>query len=316
MLWQLPWESVLAVEPAWHHKQPGLPPDGLLVHRKRKGGRENGLLHDVRCRPNSGQAQEVVAAIQACRHRHYVEPRSEAVTWRQLGGASALLLLQQQQGTEAAGNGGQEWPDALLSLEFRPVWFRRECRASPAGGAGGPSSSAPPSSRTVSVWRPVGPPGYVALGDVVVPGLEPPQSPVRLYRDVSICSSGGAGDAPGEGPRLLQPKGFSLVFRDSLNPPVTVWRPIAPKGYVEAGCVAWPDMEEPPLGLVRCVRRDLAQPATLVQPPEIGPLWIGASSDNQSWRCSFWPVDNAARTFVAGKSDRPPTQQQVWAPVY
>ena len=50
VVWQLPWEGVLAVELAWHQQQPGLPPDGILLHRKRRGGRENGLLHDVRCR--------------------------------------------------------------------------------------------------------------------------------------------------------------------------------------------------------------------------------------------------------------------------
>ena len=44
--------------------------------------------------------------------------------------------------------------------------------------------------------------------------------------------------------------------------------------------MAWPDMEEPPLSLVRCLRRDLVEQATTYD----APLWSGASSDNQFWR--------------------------------
>ena len=50
VIWQLPWEGLLAAELAWHQQQPGMPPDGILLHRKRRGGRENSLIHDVRCR--------------------------------------------------------------------------------------------------------------------------------------------------------------------------------------------------------------------------------------------------------------------------
>ena len=57
----------------------------------------------------------------------------------------------------------QEHPDTLLSLEYRPVWYRRA--ASGGGGVGGGGGA---SSRSVSVWRPMGPPGYVSLGDVAV----------------------------------------------------------------------------------------------------------------------------------------------------
>ena len=59
----------------------------------------------------------------------------------------------------------QEHPDTLLSVEYRPVWYRR---GGTTGGGTTSSSSLSSSSRAVSVWRPVGPPGYVALGDVAV----------------------------------------------------------------------------------------------------------------------------------------------------
>ena len=63
-------------------------------------------------------------------------------------------------------------------------------------------------------------------------GTDPPPEPVRLYRD-PLATGGNDGDAPTEGPRLVPPVGFTLVFRDSAHPPVTIWRPMAPRGYAE-----------------------------------------------------------------------------------
>ena len=223
-------------------------------------------------RPSSSQAQEVLAAIQACRHRYYVAPRSEAASWREMrapaSAASSSMMMMFQRG--GRGLGGQEHPDTLLSLEFKPVWYRR-------GGSGGGSGA---SGRSVSVWRPVGPPGYVALGDVAVVrmggdspcftgwyglcgsgvsrstgpyinslcsddndaactqlGIDAPPSPVRLYRD-PLATGGNDGDAPTEGPRLCMPVGYTLVFRDSALPPVTIWRPLPPRGYAEVSVCA------------------------------------------------------------------------------
>lgn len=150
-----------------------------------------------------------------------MSPRSEAASWRE---------LRDPNGPSQAD--GQQRPDTLLSVEFRPVWYRH---ATGGGGApvalralGGGSGT---SSRTVSIWRPAGPPGYAALGDVVVLGTDGPPHPVRLYKDQG--GMGGDGDAPGEGPRLAPPVGYNLVFRDSTAPQVTIWRPIPPKGYLE-----------------------------------------------------------------------------------
>ena len=186
-------------------------------------------------RPSSGQAQEILAAIQSCRfrlvgvfkcmlqshvltfrsllfpltptshphRRYYVAPRSEAASWRELRGPSALMMLNRG----GAGRDGQvrprvpydgdtgvpekahltlpivppptaltpltliqEHPDTLLSLEFRPVWYRRAGSGGGAGGVGGGAGGA--SSRSMSVWRPVGPPGYVSLGDVAVVSVD------------------------------------------------------------------------------------------------------------------------------------------------
>ena len=56
------------------------------------------------------------------------------------------------------------------------------------------------------------------------------------------------------------------------------------------GCVAWGEIEEPPLALVRCVRRDLALPSSVYDHP----LWQGTSSDNQYWKAGIWQVHKGA----------------------
>ena len=52
----------------------------------------------------------------------------------------------------------------MPSLEFRRLWRGER------GGGGG----------MVSIWRPVGPPGYKPLGDVISQGVDPPSNPVEV----------------------------------------------------------------------------------------------------------------------------------------
>jgi hypothetical protein len=59
-------------------------------------------------------------------------------------------------------------PEVMLSMDFKRIW-----------------QSSRQGARPLSVWRPVGPPGYFALGDVAMPGREPPARPVTMYRDVA-----------------------------------------------------------------------------------------------------------------------------------
>jgi hypothetical protein len=78
----------------------------------------------------------------------------------------------------------QEMPDVMPSMDFKRVWQS----VSTAGARGARDT------RVLSIWRPVGPPGYSSLGDVAVAGSEPPSGkPVKMYKDVM-----GAGDAPGQ----------------------------------------------------------------------------------------------------------------------
>lgn len=90
-----------------------------------------------------------------------------------------------------------------------------------------------PGRRPLTIWRPQGPPGYWPLGDVAMPGTEPPAAPVKVYREASSSSSTSSGGATGSSrrPPLAAPSSFQLLFRDSrTGHPVTIWRPLPPSG--------------------------------------------------------------------------------------
>lgn len=114
------------------------------------------------------------------------------------------------------------------SCDWQLVWYCTPMSRPPGLTVRGAATS-------MSIWRPLGPPGYAALGDVAVGGLQPPAQPVRMYKDLALSD----GDAPGEGRRLVAPVGYALVFRDSGEPPLTLWRPVAPRGYAEVRGVGW-----------------------------------------------------------------------------
>lgn len=89
----------------------------------------------------------------------------------------------------------QEMPDVMPSMDFKRIW-----RSGAAGGGAG-------DTKHVSIWRPVGPPGYAALGDVAASGTGPPSGrPVKMYKDVL-----GAGDASGQVGQLGCVAGNGLV---------------------------------------------------------------------------------------------------------
>ncbi|KAF5830551.1 hypothetical protein DUNSADRAFT_14358 [Dunaliella salina] len=233
-------------------------------------------------RPHSHQAQELLQAINATRRRY--DKRS----------SQAAAELKSKQMLPAVSDAGQQLPETTLSVDFKPVWVALRRTANGAQVV------------CCSIWRPIGPPGYAMLGDVAERGADRPYQPVRMYRDTAPTD-----DTEGEDeahPRLAPPVGYALVFRDSAHPPATLWRPLPPRGYTEVGCVAWPEMEEPPISLVRCIRSDLAAPAKVYE----APLWQGVSSDNQFWVGSIWLVDSHLSTFLANKSSsRPPAMPRV-----
>jgi vacuolar protein sorting-associated protein 13A/C len=280
---EVQWSAPPASSSAGARAAPPPPTAVVVLHRKAPG--EGGeLMHAVATRAAGQQAAEVAAAITGARARYYLEPLLDMRGWR-------------QQPMVAAEHGADQlMPDVLPSMEWARVWAAWR-----------------PGSRAVSVWRPVGPPGYASLGDVAVAGDEPPARPSMMYKDVPAVAGS---DALGEGPRLAPPSGFALMYRSLAGMhPVTIWAPLAPRGYVALGAVVVPAMDEPMPGAVRCVRSDLVAPAPLAGSQSPVFSLRETASDGTEWACSLWPVDNTAQTVAVTKSPRTPPPA-AWTPIY
>lgn len=77
-------------------------------------------------------------------------------------------------------------------------------------------------------------------------------------------------------------------------------------------CVVVPAIDEPSPQVVRCMRRDLLQPASFFD----SPVWSDSSSDNMFWHCHVWQVDNPCSTFIAGRDDHQPATDRAVSPIY
>lgn len=77
-------------------------------------------------------------------------------------------------------------PQVTSTVEFTRIWWDKHAKH--------------PSLSQVSFWRPVPPPGYVALGDCMVTGMYCPPNNVLVLRDTDPATQ-----APGVAPLLARP---------------------------------------------------------------------------------------------------------------
>jgi hypothetical protein len=100
---------------------------------------------------------------------------------------------------------------------------------------------------TFTFWRPTSPDGWARLGDVVVSGQDPTQTPVMIVKDDPAY--------------LAKPVGFERVWADNWDnfdaSSVTFWAPVAPDGFVALGFAINGGTTPPDANLYRCVRADL-----------------------------------------------------------
>ncbi|MCO5593423.1 hypothetical protein L7F22_047437 [Adiantum nelumboides] len=146
--------------------------------------------------------------------------------------------------------------------------------------------------RTISIWRPVPPPGYVTVGDHITEGLEPPGFGIILKDDNSGWLA--------EPVRLVQcmhapGKGQEQIY---------VWYPVAPAGFVTLGCVVSRDKEPPLLQTLRCVRADLVNEVNMSRRP----IWSNSAS-RSGYNCSIWKLYNQANTFLARPDLKKPSDR-------
>lgn len=109
-------------------------------------------------------------------------------------------------------------------------------------------------------WRPLtNLEGFRPLGSVVVSGY----ANLNGARSTIVVSDGGqVGD--GRPAAVVSPTGYARVWDDSgssANRDGSVWRPIAPEGYLALGDVATGTRSPPSLDAIWCVRADLVTSA-------------------------------------------------------
>lgn len=178
-----------------------------------------------------------------------------------------------------------ESPEPIVSseryqnvAEFELVWWNRGNSA----------------KRKVSIWRPILPPGCFYVGDIAVPGYEPPNM-VRVLRDLI------------DGTVLRSPldlKQVGHIDKRRGMDSVSFWFPQAPPGYVSLGCIASKSTMKPEeTTLLRCVRSDLVSGG---QFPD-NSIWDTTEIKHTREGFSIWTLDNELGTFIVRNGfKRPP----------
>eukprot|EP00884_Botryococcus_braunii_P010315 jgi/Botrbrau1/19285/Bobra.0073s0028.1 len=180
------------------------------------------------------------------------------------------------------------------TADFRRVWWDKHARN--------------PSRLGVSIWRPIPPPGYVALGDCVDSGYDPPQS-VLVLRDSDVGGSpGGLGDFP---PLLKPPSAYKLIWRDESSRQdraLSIWSPVPYPGYVGMGYVASIGNQPPSRTLLRCVRADSAEKADLHAMRAAARLPVCG----RRTAIAMWRADDRLGTFIVTPANAAPANDDLW----
>ncbi|KAK4167527.1 hypothetical protein QBC43DRAFT_142651 [Cladorrhinum sp. PSN259] len=105
-------------------------------------------------------------------------------------------------------------------------------------------------------------------------------------------------------PPVAEPVDYELLWSDTgsgAKEDVSVWRPVAPDGYVALGDVAWSGKSRPALREVWCLRDDLVGQGVFREVP----TWTTEGFELKAAAASFWDVIPAAAGsyFRPGRSE-------------
>jgi hypothetical protein len=153
-----------------------------------------------------------------------------------------------------------------------------------------------------SIWRPVVPPGYVAIGDVAVASHTKPGFATLVIRD--------------DPDALAPPVAYEQIWNDKGTlgaNDVTIWNPIPPAGYACLGSVATPGYDAPPpTGQIRCVhQRYLVRGKATLTWTDAGSLGF---QDAGLWTCEDGAEGGlAARSFITRRHHSDPGYAKCWS---
>ncbi|MDQ0651232.1 Vps62-related protein [Pseudomonas cedrina] len=162
-----------------------------------------------------------------------------------------------------------QFNDLLISFtsEFLPLWNDKGSNAHKAVGFWRPST-------TSDVLSP-----FYALGDIAVGHYRN----INQSRIVAVVSDANKVD----GTALRPPVDYHLVWHDEgtgAHANFSIWRPLAPQGYVTMGLVCGVGYDKPSRHAVRCVREDLVVTA------QVGELIWNDKGSGCANDLSLWSV--------------------------
>ncbi|XP_050141691.1 uncharacterized protein LOC126617690 [Malus sylvestris] len=305
IMWDVPWEELMAVELA---KAGCNQPSHLILHLKNFRRSEN-FVRVIKCSIEEIEGNEL-QAVRICSvvrkmwkasqsdmnclilkvpssQRHVYFSGSEADGREHRIPNKAITRLRDIPSYNSALDG----KFVKHSINFSKIWSSEQesrnrctlCR-----------KQVPEDGVICSIWRPICPDGYVSIGDIARIGSHPPNV-AAVYRKID---------------RLFAlPVGYDLVWRnctDDYAAPVSIWHPRAPEGYVSPGCIAMASFMEPELDKVYCVSESLAEETEF----EAQKVW--SAPDSYPWACHIYQVQSDALHFVALRQTK---EESDWKPM-
>ncbi|WVZ57683.1 hypothetical protein U9M48_008037 [Paspalum notatum var. saurae] len=286
ILWDVPWEEVLALELAKAGYQR---PSHVIIHLKNFRRSEN-FVRLIKCNVDEErepQALSLCSSIRKMWRSH--QAAKKVVPLKVPSGQRDVYFASDDDKRESSslsrpllssrGTSSDDERQCINhAVNFQKMWssepeIRSRCKLV--------AKQVADDGRVFSIWRPLCPNGYVSIGDVAHVGTHPPHF-AAVYKNMNGNFS--------------LPLGYDLVWRncaEDYRSPVSIWLPRPPCGYVALGCVAVPDFEEPPLDRAFCVDERLAEDA------EYEEQIIWASSDAYPWGCYIYQVQSGSLQFMA-----------------
>lgn len=143
-------------------------------------------------------------------------------------------------------------------------------------------------SMDVTIWRPSPSTiGYFVVGDYAQGNYNDPTGSSLIVTAVN--------DDPNN-PLLKAPVGYSQIWNDHGSGGTydgSIWRPVAPDGYLALGDVASSGYNSPNIPNYMCIRKDLVEDGT------VGPLIWNDQSSGASMDVSLYQLIGVGGAFVA-----------------
>ncbi|PKA53298.1 hypothetical protein AXF42_Ash010028 [Apostasia shenzhenica] len=305
IIWDVPWEELLALElaKAGHSK-----PSHLIIHLKYFRMSES-FVRVVRCNVDEEGQEPQAVMICACIRRmwkahqsdfkvltlkvpssqRYVQFTCEETDGRDSYKRSKPVIS--QRGSPSAASLSHDMRFKKHSVNFQKIWsseqeHKSRCTLFP--------KQVIDDGAICSIWRPLCPDGYISVGDVAHIGDHPPHV-AAIYRESHESFS--------------IPVGYDLVWRNcagDYTSPVSIWLPRPPDGFVAIGCVAVAAFEEPSLDSAYCVSTELVVDSVFEE------QMVWTAPDSHPWSCNIYQVQSEALHFIAL---RQPKEESDWSPM-